>query len=143
MSVLAPPKSPDSSPVLTSSQHNVQVYLQLISRFEIASKVPVDGEVTFSRLAAAVGIDEGAMARILRLGIAFRIFREPRQGVIAHSAASRQIADDARVADWVGASSGDLWPAAEKVVDALARWPDAAEPNQTVSECMIDLSHGA
>jgi len=93
----------------------------------------VDGEITFNRLATVIGMDEGAIARILRLGIAYRIFREPRYGVIAHSAASRQIADDACVADWIGASVDDMWPAAHKVVDALTKWPQAAEPTETVS----------
>jgi hypothetical protein len=94
--------------------------------------VPVDGEVSFTDLAADVGIEHGALARVLRLGIAYRIFREPRPGFIAHSAASRQIADDLLVASWVDANVDEMWPAAEKVVDALTKWPEAAEVNQTV-----------
>lgn len=91
------------------------------------------GETAFKDLAIDIGIDEGAVARILRLAIARRIFCEPRPGFIVHSAASRQIAEDTRVADWVGANVDEMWPAAEKLVDALERWPQAAEPNQTVS----------
>lgn len=114
-------------------QHNLLVYLKFISHFDIAQKVPVHGEITFAELAASLGINQGAVTRILRLAIAYRIFCEPRTGVIAHSAASRQIADDPRVASWVGAGVDEMWPAAEKVVDALKKWPQAAEPNQTVS----------
>jgi hypothetical protein len=54
--------------------------------------------------------------------------------MIAHSASSRQIADDQAIADWVSSCVNDMWPAAEKVVDALAKWPLAEEPNQTVSK---------
>ena len=99
--------------------------------------MPVDGEVSFADLAADVGIEHGALARVLRLGIAYRIFREPRPGVIAHSAASRQIADNSLVASWVGANVDEMWPAAEKVVDALTKWPEAAEANQTVRPCIL------
>jgi hypothetical protein len=52
--------------------------------------------------------------------------------MIAHSAASRQIADDPRIADWIGAYVDEMWPAAVKIVNALEEWPEASEPNQTV-----------
>ncbi|KAL7622165.1 hypothetical protein AAE478_007668 [Parahypoxylon ruwenzoriense] len=117
--------------LLFNHQHNQLLYLKFISHFDISHKVPLDGEITYADLAAAVGVDCAALCRILRLGIAYRVFREPRPGVIAHSAASRQIAEDANVADWVGANVDDMWPAAERVVDALAKWPLADDPNQT------------
>jgi len=125
---------------LTRAKHNLLAYLKFISRYNIANKIPVYGEVAFKELASDIGIDEGAVSRILRLAIAHRIFCEPRPGFIAHSAASRQIADDARVADWVGANVDEMWPAAERLVDALERWPQAAEPNQTVSTLLISCS---
>lgn len=109
------------------------LYMHFISRFDIAHKVPVDGEITFKDLATKLGMDSAAVTNVLRLGIAFRVFKEPRPGVIAHSAASRQLAENALIADWVAVTSGELWPAAQNVVDALAKWPKAAEPNQTVS----------
>jgi hypothetical protein len=78
-------------------------------------------------------VDQSALTRILRLGIAHRIFCEPRPGVVAHSAASRQIAQDGRVESWIGSNVDDMGPAAARVVDALVKWPEAGEPNQTVS----------
>jgi hypothetical protein len=92
----------------------------------------VNGEISFLDLSAATGINDAALAKILRLGIVHRVFKEPRPGVVAHSAASRQIADDSRVASWVGANVDEMWPAAMKVVEALVKWPQAEEPNQTV-----------
>ncbi|KAI0516714.1 putative O-methyltransferase [Xylaria bambusicola] len=117
--------------LLFNHHHNQLLYLKLISRFDIAKKVPLEGEITYADLATSAGVDEAALCRILRLGIAHRVFREPRPGMIAHSAASRQIADDQAMADWVGACVNDMWPSAEKTVDALAKWPLADEPNQT------------
>ncbi|XXH04097.1 hypothetical protein Hte_010508 [Hypoxylon texense] len=117
--------------LLFNHEHNRLLYLKFISHFDLSHKVPVDGEITYEDLAASVGVDCAALRCILRFGIAFRVFAEPRPGVIAHSAASKQIAVDPNIADWVGANVDDMWPAAEKVVDALAKWPLAEEPSQT------------
>ncbi|RAQ98860.1 putative O-methyltransferase [Stemphylium lycopersici] len=117
--------------LIFNHHHNAMLYMHFISRFDIAHKVPVDGEITFKDLATKLGMDSAAVTNVLRLGIAFRVFKEPRPGVIAHSAASRQLAENALIADWVAVTSGELWPAAQNVVDALAKWPKAAEPNQT------------
>ncbi|KAI2622778.1 putative O-methyltransferase [Hypomontagnella submonticulosa] len=117
--------------LLFNHEHNQLLYLKLISRFDLSHKVPLSGEITYEDLAASTGVDCATLRRILRFGIAFRVFREPRPGVVAHSAASRQIAEDPYMADWVGANVDDMWPSAERVVDALAKWPLADEPNQT------------
>lgn len=57
-----------------------------------------------------------------------------------HSAASRQIAEDGAMADWVGANVDDMWPSAQKVVYALKQWPSADEPDQTVDKRSLDES---
>ena len=103
-----------------------------INRFNLAKRVPLNGEITFADLAASVGVACAALTSILRLAIANRVFKEPRPGFIAHSAVSRLIAEDGRVADWIGAAVGDIWPAGGRLVDALEKWPLADEPNQTV-----------
>ncbi|KAI0835695.1 putative O-methyltransferase [Hypoxylon sp. FL0890] len=117
--------------ILFNHQHNQLLCLKFIAQFGIAKKIPLDGEITYEELAASIGIDSAAVCRILRFGIACRVFREPRLGVVAHSAATRQIAEDPAMADWVSSNVNDMWPSAEKVIDALAKWPLAEEPNQT------------
>jgi hypothetical protein len=115
------------------AQHNTLLPLHLISHFDLAQLVPLNGQISFHALASSIGINQSALTSILRLGIACRIFSEPQPGFIAHSAASRQIAEDVRVASWVGSNVDDMAPAAARVVDALVKWPEAGEPNQTVS----------
>ncbi|KAH0593368.1 hypothetical protein MHUMG1_08824 [Metarhizium humberi] len=110
---------------------NQLVPLKLISQFDLANEIPAKGEITFGDLVAKIGVDCAALTRILRLGIAHRVVNEPRPGVITHSAVSKLIADDSRVADWLGANVDDMWPSAEKTVEALVKWPLATEPNQT------------
>ncbi|KAL9110974.1 MAG: hypothetical protein Q9227_004589 [Pyrenula ochraceoflavens] len=48
--------------------------MKVISRFDIAKKVPVDGDISYADLAAAAGVNEDAMCRILRSGITYRGF---------------------------------------------------------------------
>lgn len=100
--------------------------------FEVAKKVPLVGEISFEDLAADIGIDCSAATRILRLAITRRIFVEPKPGFIAHSAASKLLVTDSKMADWTKMNTDEMWPAAERTVDALKKWPSASEPNQTV-----------
>lgn len=118
-------------------QHNQLVYVKFIHHFNVAKKVPVSGGITYEELAASTGVDRDALCRVLRFGIAFRIFQEPQPGTIAHSAASRLIAEEEAVADWVGANVDDMWPSAQRLVDALTKWPAADEPDQTVGDAPL------
>ncbi|KAL8815580.1 MAG: hypothetical protein Q9191_008449, partial [Dirinaria sp. TL-2023a] len=59
------------------------------------------------------------------------IFREPRQGVVSHTAVSRLLAEDSQLHDWVGANTDELWQAAAQAVNALVKYPASQEPNQT------------
>ena len=60
------------------------------------------------------------------------IFSEPRKGFVAHTAASRVLAEDEQMVDWVGASTGELWQAAGQTVNAMVKFPGSQEPNETV-----------
>jgi hypothetical protein len=60
-----------------------------------------------------------------------RIFCEPSPGVVAHTAGSKVLAEDAAMNDWVGFCVDDMWPAASKTVGALELNPSASEPTQT------------
>ena len=44
----------------------------------------------------------------------YRIFCEPRQGVVAHTAASKLLAENELTREWVGMVSEEMWPAAAK-----------------------------
>ena len=61
------------------------------------------------------------------------IFQEPRPGVVAHTALSRLLAEDARLLQWVGANTEEMWPACVRAVDAMVRYPGSEEPNETVT----------
>jgi len=77
-------------------------------------------------------VNELDVRRILRHAMTKRIFHEPRKGIVAHTAASRLMAEDAQVADWVGANTDELWQAASQTVNAMVKYPGSEEPNETV-----------
>ena len=90
--------------------------MQAIYRFGLTTAFPVDRkEATYAELAMATGLSEDQVQRFLRYAMTFRIFQEPRKGVVAHTAASKLIADDPFMRQWIGMVSEDLWPAISKV----------------------------
>ena len=108
--------------------------MHAITRFNIASSFPVYEEATFIEISKTCGLSEPVVRRILRHAMTKHIFKEPRKGIVAHTAASRLLAEDEQMRDWVGASTDDLWPAAANTVEALVTYPDSQEPNQTVGQ---------
>ena len=60
-----------------------------------------------------------------------RIFREPIEGVVAHTPMSKVLAEMPLVREWIGQSCEDMWPAATRVVDAMVKWPGSEEPTHT------------
>ena len=90
--------------------------LQAIYKYDIASKVPVHGEISFADLARACSIDEVNLRRVLRFAMAFHhVFQEPRKGMVAHSAASRMLAEDPLALAMVGFMYDEVWPSFAKV----------------------------
>ncbi|KAI9696501.1 MAG: hypothetical protein M1820_008129 [Bogoriella megaspora] len=59
------------------------------------------------------------------------IFHEPRPGVVAHTAASKVLVEDAVLRDFVGAGSEEGIPAMLKIVDGLSKWGFAKSPEQS------------
>jgi len=61
----------------------------------------------------------------------YHIFREPAEGFVAHTPVSRALLESPLLLQWIGQSCEDMWPAATRTVDAMAKWPGSQEPNQT------------
>jgi hypothetical protein len=70
-------------------------------------------------------LDRINLARILRLAMTNGIFREPSPGVIAHTAASRVLAEDENMQAWVGFNGEDIFRAAGHVLQSLKADPEA------------------
>lgn len=128
------------------------VSLQAIYKYDIASHVPIGGEISFAELAGKCLLDEGHLRRILRFAMAFHhVFQEPRKGFVAHSAASRKLAEDPLAQAGLGFMFDDVWQSFARVCWHCLRTPSiprllierqtleamekfkSDEPNETVS----------
>ena len=89
--------------------------MQAVYRFKIASTFPINEETTFPQIAEKCGLNEPDVRRIVRHAIAHRVFKEVKKGVIAHTAMSKLLAEDAQFQDYVGLGSDDIWGAAKEV----------------------------
>ncbi|KAI1444514.1 S-adenosyl-L-methionine-dependent methyltransferase [Annulohypoxylon stygium] len=116
---------------LLSFVNNSLLPQQAITRFGLAQKLPVGGETTFAEMAASSGLTENHVRKLVRFAVSQRIFSEPRPGVIVHSAASRLLAEDTGVHDFVATSSNELWPAASQTCNAMVQFPGSEEPTET------------
>ncbi|KAK4168692.1 S-adenosyl-L-methionine-dependent methyltransferase [Cladorrhinum sp. PSN259] len=99
--------------------------LQAVNHYGIAKLFPADSTITFAELQNKTTLDPINLARLVRMAMTNGIFREPSPGVIAHTAASRVLAEDDDLQAWVGFNGEDIFPAAAHVLDALKADPEA------------------
>ncbi|KAI1123475.1 S-adenosyl-L-methionine-dependent methyltransferase [Nemania abortiva] len=116
---------------LTSFVPNALLPQQAVTRFGLARNLPVGSETTFAEMAASSGLTESNVRKLVRYAVAQKIFEEPRPGIITHSAASRLLAEDPAVHDYVAACSDDLWQAAAQTCNAMVKFPTSEEPFET------------
>ncbi|OAG06626.1 putative O-methyltransferase [Paraphaeosphaeria sporulosa] len=116
---------------LVSPTHNILASIKFINQYQVASKIQADEEVSYEELAQRCNVQVDAIRRLLRLAIAFHIFRETSNGSVSHSAVSRCMLEMPLVNDWIGHFCDEVWPASPHTVDALMRWPNSEEPNET------------
>ncbi|KAL2062467.1 hypothetical protein VTL71DRAFT_6733 [Oculimacula yallundae] len=111
--------------------HNNSLSLHAIYHYRIAHSFPINETATFAKIASKVGLDELNVRRFLRHAMTNRIFKEVSPGVVAHTAASRVLAEDKMMDSWIGFCVEDMWPAASQTISAIERNPAASEANQT------------
>lgn len=90
------------------------------------------GAIPNTVLAGESGWDAIDLRRIIRFAIAHHhVFLEPRSGVVAHSAASRKLAEDELMQAEVGCMIDEEWPAFAHTLEAKKQHP-AQEPGTSV-----------
>lgn len=62
----------------------------------------------------------------------YRIFEERRKGVVSHTAASKLLAEDPGLNNFVGFVANELWPATSGLTEAITKWGASDEPNHSV-----------
>lgn len=99
--------------------------LQLLNFYEIPKLVPIDEPISLKDLQSKTTLDPINLARSLHHAMTNNIFQQPKPGFIAHTAASRMLAEDASLRDWVGFNAEDIFPAAAHSLQALRTHPEA------------------
>ncbi|KAK4178876.1 S-adenosyl-L-methionine-dependent methyltransferase [Triangularia setosa] len=106
--------------------------LAAINHYRIAKLVPLDGTpISLASLQALTPLDPINLARLVRLAITNKIFYEPTPGHIAHTAASKVLAEDTDLQAWVGFNGEDILPASAHVLQALQAHPEATSLTRT------------
>ena len=88
--------------------------LQAVYHYKIASSFPVPSTATFAELSAACGLNEIDLRRLLRHAMKNHVFQE-QDGKVAHTAASRILAENAMMRDIVGIMCEEMFPGASRV----------------------------
>lgn len=123
---------------------NVLLHYQAITRFGLARGLRPGEETTFAKLAEASGQAESNICKVVRAAIAQRIFEEPRPGVIRHSAASRLLAENPGIHEYVATVPNELIPGLKpgaKVIisEAVMPGPDGGPKNMEAMIRSFDL----
>ena len=108
----------------------IHIYDTII-RFDIASKVPLDGDISYSDLASATGLEESVLTRIVRYGTLCRLFAEKRPGYVSHTLLSKLLATTELQRSFVRMVIENIIPGWLRLADALQKWPGTEEPSQT------------
>ncbi|KAF1980465.1 putative O-methyltransferase [Bimuria novae-zelandiae CBS 107.79] len=102
--------------------------LASVYRFNIAPHVPLNGTISFADLAQKCGLLEHDLRRIIRYtAIHHRVFAEPEEGLVSHTAASRLLAENEMIGDLMGLTFAECWPAHARAPDAITQRSE--EPN--------------
>ena len=86
--------------------------MQAIYKYDIPSKVPLNGEILFDELATKCELYEPDLRRILRFAMVYHhVFQERNVGYVAHTAASRRLVEDPHAMNALGSPFDEAWQA--------------------------------
>ncbi|KAG5754346.1 hypothetical protein H9Q69_011785 [Fusarium xylarioides] len=105
--------------------------LQILTSYGIPNLVPLEGSIALAELQSKTGLDRINLARALRHAMTNKIFQESTPGFIAHTAASKMLAQDASLQAWVGLNGEDFLPAGAHTLEALRADPEATSLTRT------------
>ncbi|CAK3814349.1 O-methyltransferase [Lecanosticta acicola] len=104
--------------------------LNAIYKFDIATKVPLDGQISYEELAPKVGIKRTDLQRIVRFAVVHHhVFQEKTVGMVSHSAASRYLAESDIARAGLGFMFDECYQSFAHTVEAMQKYGDP-EPNQ-------------
>lgn len=124
--------------VVVDFQYNYFVSIHSILNYDIVHAFPVGGQATYAEISQYCGLNEDVVRRLLRHAISNRCFREPRPGVVEHTALSRLFAEDPYLADFTIVGCEEMMRTTTYVVPAMRAHPNSEEPGHSA----FSLSNG-
>lgn len=104
------------------SQATNAAAISVIDGFNIAERVPLDGQVSYEELATAVGIPRSDLKSVVRLAMTDFIFHESSPGFVAHTAASKVLVENPLARSLIKIGAAEFTPALNKVTDESRTW---------------------
>jgi hypothetical protein len=123
-----PASNHDTKQLIDHFQPLNLVTLQTINRFKIAQHVPLDTPISYSALSSLTSVPEPSLKRLLRHAMTNRLFHEPTPGQVSYTPASRLLAQDPKMDNWVFFLVEYFWPATARAVYAMQKWPGSENP---------------
>ncbi|KAF5865903.1 hypothetical protein ETB97_001971 [Aspergillus alliaceus] len=114
----------------------------VICHFQIASAVPIPGEISYHELSCKVDLPITRLQLVLGYAITTGVFRETRPGYITHTPVSMILARDPELASWVEHNCDEAFPAAAKLLGLLQDNPKASDPSQSAFSAAFDNRGG-
>ncbi|KAF2704101.1 NAD(P)-binding protein [Pleomassaria siparia CBS 279.74] len=108
--------------------------LPIILRHDIPSRVPLLGTISVEALAQQCLLDKHHLLRGLRCAQAWRLFREPEQEGIGHTATPRLLKEDGCFRFWITNATEQVWSSVPHLAGRCHLWPSgprSEDPAQT------------
>ncbi|KAI3393977.1 hypothetical protein diail_3338 [Diaporthe ilicicola] len=106
------------------------VSIDAVSRYGIPAMIPAGGQVSFAEISERTGLEKREVRRLVTNAISMRIFRSPEPEMVAHTKISKFLSIP-HINSWVDFESRDTWPATTRISDAIQKWPNSEEVNET------------
>ncbi|KAK8110682.1 O-methyltransferase-domain-containing protein [Apiospora kogelbergensis] len=106
--------------------------VKAILRFKLDQSFEVGQSTSFEAMSEFSGLNVMNIRRIVRHGIInHHFFKEDVPGVITHSALTAILAGNESMRNSLIVEIDEFWPTAVKVADAMEKWPNSEENNET------------
>ncbi|KAJ5153184.1 uncharacterized protein N7482_009662 [Penicillium canariense] len=112
--------------------------LKWLCRFKVFNGVPLEGNIAYDKLAAAISAPEGALKSVARMAMTSGLFTEPIPNHIAHSPTSAMIASNPNLLLWSEFMTEVGIPTASAFADATQRWPGSLSNTETAYNLAFD-----
>lgn len=76
--------------------------------------IPAGGQISFEEIAQKIGLEKGAVRRLLRHAMSMHILREVEPEMVGHTKISKFLTIPA-INGWVNFESRETWPATTRV----------------------------